>query len=578
MTIRKLGDRIMAFINLIFIGVIAVFTFLVDDGDIYADGETDSALKSVVDHLSPTFSSLEQTLRGASNICSLATIHPEVKTLSGPIIGQIQSDVMVFKGIPYAAPPIGPLRWHAPLPHASWSIPMKAFNEGSACVQATGIGSKETTGSENCLTMNIWVPANPEPLKAVMVFIHGGFYVEGSSNEKDFKFIRPADGLNLANRGDVIVVSFNYRLGPLGFFASPALEDGTAESRSGNFGLMDQLAALKWVHDNIHSFGGDPSRVTVFGQSAGASSVLTLLASPLSEGLFSKAIVESGYLKAIPHAQALRQSQQLTSAMGCAKASSNKTGECLRALSASQIVSSTPTSALEWGNNLFLPNQDGYVIKEPLEKSYASGNIMKIPVIMGTNANESSTLTGALYGAHQLSDPEIVKTVGKSYGSAEEARAGKYLNHLDKSKVSNHLAQLSTDYIFTCPTISRLRNLSVGGRKHSNNGNPQVWSYVFSHQARFLSQAGAFHGLELPYVFGNIPAPMKIVPSEDKLSQTIEEYWTNFAKNGDPNSLDQPHWPEFDSDRESTLEFSGTKNNTDLLYGYRKSLCSDLDR
>ena len=439
-----------------------------------------------------------------------------VMTQQGPVLGKVQGSITVFRGIPYAAPPVGELRWHAPISHASWSTPFSAFQDGAICVQPKEVGKQASVGNEDCLTLNIWAPSSKTPLP-VMVFIHGGFYVVGSSDTKEDGFVRIQDGLELAKQGQVIVVSFNYRLGAFGFFASDALNDGSIESQSGNFGLMDQLAALHWIHDNIASFGGDPSRLTVFGQSAGASSVLTLMASPLAEGLFSQAIVQSGYLKAIPRTEAFELSAKLIHQSGCEKSNAKETADCLRALPSARVISSVLSSASEGSNGLFVPNFDGYVIKESLEDAYRLGHVRKIPVMMGTNTDETASLVKALYGPAIKTDAQLEQKMTASYGKAVWEKA-KPLYASGSAQES--LIQLSTDLIFTCAGSSLLRS------------QPKAWRYVFAHSAHvpFLSRLGAFHGLELLYVFGSLPKLFDLIPAERNLSIVMRDYWSNFAK------------------------------------------------
>ncbi len=510
-------------------------------------------------------------LLSASILMGLQTVawaqNPVVNTSEGQVIGKVKNGISVFRGIPYAKAPVGDLRWHAPLPHDVWATPIKAFRDGSICLQPKGVGKAQTVGSEDCLSLNIWATTQAKTPQPVMVFIHGGFYVEGSSDDKE-EFIHLQDGQGLASQGQMIVVSFNYRLGPLGFLASPSLDDGSVESQSGNFGLMDQLAALKWIHENIAAFGGDPARVTVFGQSAGASSVLSLIASPMSEGLFSQAIVESGYLKDISRTDAYRLSSKLITATGCQKATRDATATCLRALSGPDVVGAVPPSALEGGGGLFVPNQDGWIIPEPLDQAYSLGHVRKIPVMMGTNTDESETLATSLYGPKIKTEDDLEKVVTASYGEAIWEKAKPVYQNSSLKSPQDQLVQLSTDGIFTCPISTLARELAP---------QTKTWRYVFNHHVHFpfVSGLGAFHGLELLYVFGSEPFLLKLSPAERHLSLTMRNYWASFARNGDPNVVGQPEWPNFQVGDESALEITES-NDIQTVKAFRAERCNAL--
>jgi para-nitrobenzyl esterase len=494
--------------------------------------------------------------------------NPVATTAQGQVIGKMKSGIAVFRGIPYAKAPVGDLRWHAPLPHDAWATPIKAFQDGSECMQPKSVGKPDSAGSEDCLTLNIWAtPINKTPAP-VMVFIHGGFYVEGSSDAKEAGLVRAQDGQGLASQGRLVVVSFNYRLGVMGFLASPQLDDGSPESQSGNFGLMDQIAALKWIQENIAAFGGDPKRVTVFGQSAGASSILTLLASPMSEGLFSQAIIESGYLKAVPRTEAFEMSSKLVKASNCEKSTPQETAQCLRALSASEVIASVPSSAREGTDGLFVPNQDGWIIPEPLDQAYGLGHVRKIPVVMGTNTDEAASLATSLYGPAIKNEDQFADTITTSYGAPFWEKAKSVYANATYGAPQNQLVQLATDSIFTCP-------ISTLAREHAPFA--KTWRYVFNHHIHFpiISHLGAFHGVELLYVFGSVPKLLEIVPTERHLSTIMRNYWSSFARNGDPNVVGQPEWPGFQVGDESALQIT-ENNDIQTVKAFRAEQCTAL--
>jgi para-nitrobenzyl esterase len=494
--------------------------------------------------------------------------NPVVTTTEGQVIGKMKSGIAVFRGIPYAKAPIGDLRWHAPLPHDVWATPIKAFRDGSECMQPKSVGKPQSAGSEDCLSLNIWAPPLTDTPAPVMVFIHGGFYVEGSSDAKEAGLVRAQSGQGLASQGQLVVVSFNYRLGVMGFLASPALNDGSPESQSGNFGLMDQIAALKWVQENIAAFGGDPKRVTVFGQSAGASSILTLLASPMTDGLFSQAIIESGYLKAIPRTEAFEMSAKLVKDSNCEKSSFQETAQCLRALSPSEVIASVPSSAREGSGGLFVPNQDGWIIPEPLDQAYSLGHVKKIPVVMGTNTDEATSLATSLYGPAIKNEDQFAETITMSYGAPFWEKAKPVYENASYGAPQKQLVQLATDSIFTCP-------ISTLAREHAPLA--KTWRYVFNHHIHFpiISRLGAFHGAELLYVFGSVPRLLQIVPTERHLSTIMRNYWASFARNGDPNIAGQPEWPGFQVGDESALQIT-EDNDIQTIKGFRAEQCAAL--
>jgi para-nitrobenzyl esterase len=493
---------------------------------------------------------------------------PLVRTDSGAVQGKKNGELKVFLGIPYAAPPVGALRWSAPKKPAPWTKPFKATSLGPACLQPKSFGSPETVGSEDCLSLNVWAPESATPLP-VMFFIHGGFYVYGSSDESYSFGNRIHDGQKLAEKGHVVVVSVNYRLGPLGFFAHTALDDGSPESHSGNFGLFDQVAALDWVKRNIAAFGGDPARVTVFGQSAGASSILGLMASPRAEGLFARAIVESGYLKAVPRARALEQSSTLAAATGCA--SPLGLAECLRGLPGTKVALGLPPTAEAGKENIFVPNQDGWFFPEPLETAYREGRVRQIPVILGTNADEVSNLVTSLYGPPIKTDAEFEERVVRSYGQQMWERVRSTYSLPSLGTPEERLIQLGTDGIFTCP-VSRVARWLAAGQ------GSDVRRYIFSRTLPLpgVGKLGAAHGFEMLYIFGSFPSLLSpLVPGADRdLSKEMMSTWARFAS-GDPATYANGQaWPRFETGSESAVEFM---QGSRVVQAYRADRCRAID-
>jgi len=299
------------------------------------------------------------------------------------------------------------------------------------------------------------------------------------------------------------------------------------------------------------------------------------MASPKAEGLFSQAIIESGYLKAIPRSDALELGGKLVSQSGCKQTTAEEIAHCLRNIPANTVLSLVPSSAREGSNGLFVPNEDGFVISEPLDKAYALGHVRKIPVIMGTNADETSTLVTSLYGPKITSDQQLEANITDSYGSSVWNQLKTAVGNENLPTPQDRLIRLSTDLIFTCPISSLLMSLA---KESDAPASSKTWRYVFDHSLPLpsLSRLGAFHGLEIAYVFGNLPEFLKILPSERALSNSMLNYWASFAKNGTPNASGQPAWTPFQVGNKSVLEFGPSNSGARILDGFRTEQCTDL--
>ena len=458
---------------------------------------------------------------------------PEVTIAQGRLAGALENGVTAFKGIPYAQPPVGPLRWRAPQSAPRWNDVRDASAFGPICPQhaTEGLAARaHLPQSEDCLTLNVWTPdLRPAAALPVMVWIHGGGLAQGGSALPIY------DGAALARHG-VVVVSFNYRLGRLGFFALPAL---TAESRGeplGNYGLLDQIAALRWVRDNIAVFGGDARSVTIFGESAGGVSVDALMASPLARGLFARAISESGpaLLGTVPLADAEQAGTALAARLGGARG-----GVGPDALAALRAIS--PDSILEGGEELLDPIVDGNVLTEDIAVAFARGDVAPVPYLTGTNSDEGSLLRGDAPAwltrrmGDRLSAVRALYERNGAVGDAEFAR------------------QLFNDQFFAA--TSRLFALAL-----ARAGQP---AYVY--RFRFLpailrarNAPGVPHGGEIPFVFG-FGALARFAPPRDlAVLDLVQGYWTNFAKTGDPNGAGLPAWPRFDGPAPATLVIDDT--------------------
>lgn len=459
----------------------------------------------------------------------------------GIIRGENLEGVRVYKGIPYAAPPVGDLRWKEPRPPSPWEGIRDCVEYGPSCPQPTGGWEdylKVGKTDEDCLYLNVWSPAShPSDRLPVMVWIHGGAFRSGSGS------LRLYDGANLARRG-VVVVTINYRLGPLGFMAHPCLSKESPWGASGNYGLLDQLAALSWVNRNIRAFGGDPSNITVFGESAGAMSILFLMTSPLSTGLFHRAVVESGPLPdlGLPTLQMLtleeaeRKGMELAKKLGVDWKGSGDdqyvlgrlraipTDDIMRALSDFESL-----SVIDFG-----PILDGHVLPQKPVQAFARGAHHQMPLIIGVNADEGTMFAPEI----DLEKYKLIVSLG--YGSLGD-RVLSLFPAASHGEVGNALSRLITQMGFSASARFIADSCSA-------MGSP-VYLYLFQRVPEDLKarHLGAFHGLEIIYVFNNLHLAGEFFAHEEdvRLSSTMAEYWVNFASKGDPNREGLPSWPSY---------------------------------
>jgi para-nitrobenzyl esterase len=463
---------------------------------------------------------------------------PQAKTASGVIEGKSDGPVNVFLGIPYAAPPVGELRWKPPAPAAKWTDVRKTTDFGSHCLQGNVFGDmkfRDAGGSEDCLTLNVWVPAKPVSAKLpVMVWIYGGGFVAGTTSEAR------QDGTNLAQQG-VIVVSMNYRLGIFGFFVHPELVKESEHKAAGNYGLLDQTAALQWVHDNIAAFGGDPGNVTIFGESAGSFSVSAQMASPLAKGLFQKAIGESGgafYSGGLSfQPRSVREEKD-------AKAASEKLGVSklseLRAVPADKILEIFGKPGPEGFR--FGPDVDGYFLPVSVPAIFAAGKQNDVALIAGWNHDEGSF---EVVGNPQKPTAENMKAgAQKEFGE----KADQFLK-LYPTDTPEHVLRSAQDYagdkFIAFSTWAWLEAATKADKQ-------PVYRYRFDLGPPAdpkAPQMGAYHSAEIEYVFGQLDskAGVKWSPETRALSAQMQKYWANFAKNGDPNGPGLPKWPVYSS-------------------------------
>jgi para-nitrobenzyl esterase len=448
--------------------------------------------------------------------------------------------VRVYRGIPYAAPPTGDLRWRPPQPTPKWDGVRRADTFAPGCVQHV-VGSRppwteefmhQGRVSEDCLYLNVWTAApRGGARRPVFVFIHGGGFSEGSGS------VAVYDGEALAKKG-LVVVTFNYRLGVFGFLAHPEL---TAESRhhaSGNYGLLDQVAVLRWVRQNIAAFGGDPHNVTVAGQSAGAISVYLLTASPLATGLFHRAIVESG-----PGGLAsfgLSASGALARPLAAAESAGTAFTESIRApslhaLRAMAVDDLTPAPAAASPPPRFGPVIDGYFLPDSVPTIYAARRQNDVPVLMGFNADEASAFPG--YGA--MGAEGFQRMARERYGASADTFLALYPPGTDDAAGDAQKTSLRD------LAAVALENL---GAERARTSRANTYLYYFARGIPWPARPefGAFHTAEVPYVFNNLTLLDRPWSAVDRqLADAVSSYWVNFATRGDPNGNGLPHWPTY---------------------------------
>jgi para-nitrobenzyl esterase len=470
-----------------------------------------------------------------------------VPTVGGQVSGVAAGGVESFKGIPFAAPPVGALRWRAPQPAASWSGVRDGAAFAPACPQhlPAAWGAPDPKWSEDCLYLNVW---RPETAKAgtrlpVMVWIYGGGFTVGYGGSAIY------DGANLARNG-VVVVNMNYRLGRLGWFAHPELTRESAGQGTGDFGLMDQIAALVWVKRNIAAFGGDPSNVTIFGESAGGMSVNLLMTSPAARGLFAKAITESGLGRVSAKSLATAEAR----GVGFAKAAGALDLDALRRLPVEAFINGVSQPEDDPDNGVG-PIVDGVIAPENVDVAFAAGHEAKVPWIVGSNNYEAS-LFPAL-----LADPD-----GKVLVLAPAPVRPLVMKTFDPDITGDHkvmAANLLTDNIFTEPA----RYLAA---QHEKNGAP-VWRYFFGYVPEAERPSpGAGHGAEIQFVFGTLGtfhgSAKGFTDADRATAANLGRYWTDFAKAGDPNGTGLPNWAEDKGDHVLVIDESGPHT----VDGFRK--------
>lgn len=473
--------------------------------------------------------------------------HAQVKTTAGDVRGSSTTDggirIRIFKGIPYAAPPVGEFRWKEPRPAVAWEGVRDATEPGAHCVQGPIFGdiTFPRPASEDCLNLNIWTPAaGANDRLPVMVWIHGGGFQAGAGAEPRH------DGEAFARKG-VVLVTVNYRLGVFGFLAHPELTRESGRNASGNYGLMDQIAALRWVKENIAAFGGDPGNVTIFGESAGSLAVSALMASPLAAGLFQKAIGESGAYFSGPSGTLPLQPLQASEQRGTTFAASigAESLAALRAKSPDELLAAA-LKTRPW----FAPSVDGYVLREDVHATYAAGKQAHVPLLAGWNADEIRA--GIVLGKQKPTAQSFADDVRKRFGDQAEAVLKVYQSSTDAAALEA-AAALASDMFIGHATWKWIEI-------HAQTGRAAVYRYSFDRKipvapgtkvmgvAATSKDIGARHAGEIEYVFGTLESVKNVTweASDRKLSDAMTTYWANFARTGDPNGPGLPKWPRYD--------------------------------
>lgn len=466
-----------------------------------------------------------------------AAIPEVVQTGSGPVKGATNGNrqVVMFKGIPYAAPPVGALRWKPPQPPVAWTSPRTATAFGPRCMQGriySDMVFRDNGPSEDCLNLNVWTPAKSASAKLpVMVWIFGGGFAAGSASEPR------QDGEVLAQKG-VVVVSMNYRLNVFGFFVHKDLAAESPQHATGNYGLLDQWAALRWVHDNIAAFGGDAGNVTVFGESAGSFSVSAQVASPLSKGLLAKAIGESGAM----FGRGLVRGSWAEADEDDRKFAREQLGTDSLAELRKKPASEIMEAALKVRNNVrFSTVVDGYFLPQSAAEIYESGKQSHVPLIAGWNADEQGP--AAVFGKGEQTAAAYKEWVEKRYGDRAPKILAAYPANSDE-EAKRSAGMLASDQFIGFGTWKWLET-------HAASSGAPVYRYRFDDAPPMKEgpSRGAYHSAEIEFVFEALPSKdLPWRPEDRNLSDLMSTYWTNFAKAGDPNGPGLPQWPLYRSE------------------------------
>lgn len=520
----------------------------------------------------------------ANSQSTAETAAPQIKTANGILEGTYESGIRVFKGIPFGQPPVGNLRWREPQPVKNWTGVRKADKFGPRAMQRAlfgDMGFRSNGMSEDCLYLNVWTPATSSTQKLpVLVYFYGGGLVAGDGSEWRY------DGENMARKG-IIAITVNYRLTVFGFFAHPELTKESPHHASGNYGFLDQQAALQWVQQNIAAFGGDPKRVTIAGESAGSYSVSAQMASPLSKNLIAGAIGESGSLlnttPTQPQAEAEKNGVEFGTSVGAT------TLAALRAIPAEELLQATAKQ----GTPRFGPTVDGYFFPKPPIEIYAAGEQAHVPLLVGWNSEENNYRS--VLGQNKATIENYTQAVQKLYGErANEAlKAYNAASDNDVEKIATLLA--SDRFIgFSTWKWSDLQSKTGGKpvfryfysrprpamRAEMGNAVPGLAGGIIRSDSTVPKPkpaTGAVHSAEIEYALGNLPTNRVYdwQPEDYKVSTIMQEYFANFIKTGDPNGMGLPTWP---SVKGNTVPVMNIDVNTHVEPEYRRERYLFIDQ
>ena len=468
-----------------------------------------------------------------------------IATTDGPVSGATDGSVRSWKGLPFAAAPVGANRFRAPQPTTAWTAPRDATKFGDQCAQASVLSGKFGTGKEDCLYLNVYSP-DPAPTSRapVMVWFHGGAFLVGSGSQSIY------DATHFVEQTGAVIVTVNYRLGPLGFLGHSALAKEDPDGSTGNYGLQDQRAALAWVKKNIHEFGGDPDRVAIFGESAGGFSVSGHLVSPGSAPFFQRALIESGsmdgiLLPTVPEAE--QQTLALATALGC----SGDPIACLRAQPVEAVVAGLKNPSPKPGGlfngtisvAVWFPIFDGGFFPIQPTEAFSSGKLAKVPTLLGTNREEAALFHAGLLGDITVPDAAAYgDALSRTFGPDAAAKVlARYPLSMFASPDAA-LVRLETDGIFTCAARRQARAIA--------KASAPVYRYQFTRavDSGVTAALGPCHAAELPYLWGNDDVALGKLTSDASLTLVpqLEGYWSGLARTGDPNGSWAPAWPKYD--------------------------------
>ena len=459
-----------------------------------------------------------------------------VITDRGAVTGAESGATWAYLGVPFAAPPTGALRWKPPISAACWKGERAAKDWGTRCPQSDETGTAAVSGDEDCLQLNVWTPkaaAGPLP---VLVWIHGGGFLLGSASQVTAG-VRLYDAQRFAEKQNVVVVTINYRLGVLGFLAHPTLDAEDPHKASGNYGMLDQIAALQWVQRNAAAFSGDPKRVMIFGESAGGAAVCSLVASPLAKGLFASAVMQSGGCTARKQGDAEARGAKVVIAAKC-DAAGDVFG-CMRALGTKEIVAALPVKVEVAGpSSGYGPMEDGWFLSGQPREIIAAGGHNPVPMIVGTNSDETSRTVPLAVDATAA---DYEKAVRALFSTTAEAVLAHYPLSDYASPWAAYVA-LTSDAKFICGARKAAKSLHEGQ-------DEKVFRYAFTHaldNAPKLAAFGAWHGADILYLFDRLDiGGYSASPGERTIVDSFQGAWARFAATSDPNGGTLPVWPEW---------------------------------